>query len=101
MNVGVFYKLAEADGKIITNIEYASKIAGHELKGCSSYYNTSVKGLSFPLIACIDYRGFRLIGKQFFLLFFLILNLLFSFDLNIIFKMFILKFSDDNPSNQQ
>lgn len=42
--------------------ENAFKIGGHELKGLMSYYSCQVKGLHFPLMALIDFQGFRLIS---------------------------------------
>ena len=36
-------------------------MAGHELKGLTSCFLCGVDGLNFPLIALIDYRGFRLV----------------------------------------
>ncbi|KAF2070452.1 hypothetical protein CYY_008232 [Polysphondylium violaceum] len=42
--------------------DYAAKAASNELKGLISYYMTDVKGLNYPLMALIDYKGFRLIA---------------------------------------
>ncbi|EGG24812.1 leucine-rich repeat-containing protein [Cavenderia fasciculata] len=42
--------------------DYASKAASNELKGLISYYMTGVQGLHYPLIALIDYKGFRIIA---------------------------------------
>src|SRR5690554_6514123 len=36
------------------------KAASHELKGLQHYYHSNVPGLHFPLMAYIDYRGWRL-----------------------------------------
>ena len=33
--------------------------SGHELKGMKSYYNCGVSQFSLPLIALLDYRGYR------------------------------------------
>lgn len=41
---------------------YAAKAAGHELKGLISFYNSNVEGLNFPLMALIDYLGFRVVA---------------------------------------
>jgi tetratricopeptide (TPR) repeat protein len=38
----------------------AAKAAGHELKGVMSYYNCYLPNFHQPLMAIIDYRGFRL-----------------------------------------
>jgi hypothetical protein len=35
---GVFMKLAQPDGKFIITPKAAGKVAGHELKNCSSYF---------------------------------------------------------------
>jgi hypothetical protein len=59
---GVFYKFALPDGSIVTTVEEAAKVAGHELRGCMSYYNCAVPGLAVPLMCLVDYRGFRLIA---------------------------------------
>ncbi|EGC35315.1 hypothetical protein DICPUDRAFT_152393 [Dictyostelium purpureum] len=42
--------------------DYAAKAASNELKGLISYYMAGVKGLNYPLMALIDYKGFRLIA---------------------------------------
>lgn len=44
--------------------ENARKIGGHELKGLMSYYNCQIPGLHFPLMALIDFKGFRLIASS-------------------------------------
>lgn len=45
--------------------DLAMKAAGHELKGCLNIYHKSEESglaLSLPLIALVDYRGFRLLA---------------------------------------
>jgi hypothetical protein len=42
----------------------AAKVAGHELKGLQAYMNAGVKELHYPLMALVDYRGFRLIAMS-------------------------------------
>eukprot|EP01091_Cochliopodium_minus_P014411 TRINITY_DN4888_c0_g1_i1.p1 TRINITY_DN4888_c0_g1~~TRINITY_DN4888_c0_g1_i1.p1 ORF type:complete len:1176 (-),score=401.59 TRINITY_DN4888_c0_g1_i1:28-3555(-) len=42
----------------------ANKVAGHELKGCIDYFRARVDGLSFPLMALVDYKGYRLIAMS-------------------------------------
>ena len=37
--------------------EKAMKAALHELKGVVSYNKLEIKGLNFPLMAVLDYRG--------------------------------------------
>lgn len=43
--------------------EAASKAAGHDLKGSVHYYNAGVKDLHLPLMAVIDYKGFRMTAQ--------------------------------------
>jgi hypothetical protein len=40
----------------------AMKAASHELKGLMSYYSCNIKGIAFPLMAVIDYKGFRVLA---------------------------------------
>jgi hypothetical protein len=47
---GVFYKFALPDGSIVTSVEDAAKVAGHELRGCMCYYNCAIPGLAVPLM---------------------------------------------------
>lgn len=42
--------------------EYAAKAAGHELRGSIAYFQAQVAGLRVPLIATIDYFGFRILA---------------------------------------
>lgn len=42
----------------------AAKVAGLELKGLQSYANCNIPGLCLPLMALVDYRGFRLIAMS-------------------------------------
>ncbi|EGC32510.1 hypothetical protein DICPUDRAFT_15088, partial [Dictyostelium purpureum] len=44
--------------------ENAMKTAAHELNGCTSFLNCGIKGLHVPLMAYIDYRGFRLMAMS-------------------------------------
>eukprot|EP00029_Vermamoeba_vermiformis_P005506 TRINITY_DN1931_c0_g1_i1.p1 TRINITY_DN1931_c0_g1~~TRINITY_DN1931_c0_g1_i1.p1 ORF type:complete len:1922 (+),score=411.10 TRINITY_DN1931_c0_g1_i1:83-5848(+) len=46
------------------NDEYAMKAAAHELKGLIGYYSCNIPGLNFPLMAMIDYKGFRVIAMS-------------------------------------
>ncbi len=43
--------------------EAASKASGHDLKGSIHYYSTGIKGLHLPLMALIDYKGFRMTAQ--------------------------------------
>ena len=48
------------------SVDFYSAItaAGHEFKGIAGYSKANVEGLNVPLIALIDYRGFRLIAMS-------------------------------------
>ena len=39
----------------------AAKVAGHELKGATAYFSLNMPDVFTPLMALVDYRGFRLI----------------------------------------
>jgi hypothetical protein len=49
-------------GGDLPDAESAAKALGHELKGAAGYYWSNVEGLSFPLMAVIDYMGFRVLA---------------------------------------
>eukprot|EP01133_Synstelium_polycarpum_P016867 gene16867-20055_t len=49
-------------GGPIPRDDFASKSASNELKGLISYYMADVPDLHYPLIALIDYKGFRIIA---------------------------------------
>ncbi|PRP75350.1 hypothetical protein PROFUN_05661 [Planoprotostelium fungivorum] len=59
---GMFFKFAFDSRGIYGGDENASKAAGHELKGLSNFYDCHVPNVSLPLMALIDYNGFRLIA---------------------------------------
>lgn len=42
------------------DVEAAMKAAGHDLKGLMNCWNAAIPELHFPLMALIDYRGYRL-----------------------------------------
>ena len=46
------------------NDDLAMKAAGHEFKSLLAIYNSHVPGLHFPLVALIDYLGFRIIASS-------------------------------------
>jgi hypothetical protein len=62
----IMFKLAiDKDGFFGGSNDYAAaKVAGHELKGLQAYMNAGVKELHYPLMALVDYRGFRLIAMS-------------------------------------
>ncbi|PRP89382.1 hypothetical protein PROFUN_01245 [Planoprotostelium fungivorum] len=41
---------------------YGAKAAGHELKGLMSFYDCNLHDVSLPLMALIDFKGFRLVA---------------------------------------
>jgi len=63
---GILFKFAvenETFG-LYGNDENAMKTASHEINGCTSFLNCGIKGLHVPLMAYIDYRGFRLMAMS-------------------------------------
>jgi len=59
----ILFKFAlDTEGIYGGNDAAAAKVAGHELKGVQAYFNCSIQGLCLPLIALVDYRGFRLLA---------------------------------------
>jgi Clustered mitochondria len=44
------------------NDEAAMKAASNELLGLSTYFSLGIKKLRYPLLAIIDYKGFRMIA---------------------------------------
>lgn len=62
---GIFFKFAVDNNRIYGGDHHqAMKAAGHELKGLCAYMNCQLPGLLVPLMALIDYRGFRLIATS-------------------------------------
>ncbi|ELR11467.1 uncharacterized protein ACA1_122080 [Acanthamoeba castellanii str. Neff] len=59
---GIFFKFALDIFGIYGGDEYAMKAASHDLKGLIHYYSCQIPGLHVPLMALIDYLGFRLIA---------------------------------------
>jgi tetratricopeptide (TPR) repeat protein len=62
----IMFKLAiDKDGFFGGANDYAAaKVAGHELHGLQAYMTAGIKDLHFPLMALVDYRGFRLIAMS-------------------------------------
>lgn len=46
------------------NHDSAAKVAGLELKGLQAYMSTNTPDLCYPLMALIDYKGFRLVASS-------------------------------------
>jgi tetratricopeptide (TPR) repeat protein len=57
---GILFKFANNSQGLYPNDEAASKVAGHDLKGLRTYFNCSITALHFPLMALVDYSGFRM-----------------------------------------
>ncbi|KYR00520.1 Histidine kinase A [Tieghemostelium lacteum] len=62
--LGILFKLALDSQGLYVGDQNAMKAAGHELKGLMSYYNCQIDGLHHPLMALIDYRGYRLVAMS-------------------------------------
>jgi len=61
----IFFKFAVDQDGIYPSDHEAMKVAGHELKGLNALVSCGMMlGLNFPLLALIDYRGFRLIATS-------------------------------------
>jgi len=62
----ILFKFAlDTEGLYGYNDSAAATVAGHELKGLQAYFNCAIRDLSLPLMALVDYRGFRLIAISF------------------------------------
>eukprot|EP00007_Cunea_sp_BSH-02190019_P003726 CAMPEP_0174236740 /NCGR_PEP_ID=MMETSP0417-20130205/5774_1 /TAXON_ID=242541 /ORGANISM="Mayorella sp, Strain BSH-02190019" /LENGTH=1527 /DNA_ID=CAMNT_0015315423 /DNA_START=44 /DNA_END=4627 /DNA_ORIENTATION=- len=62
---GILFKFAvDSHGLFGGNHHAAWKVAGHELKGNIAYYGLHMKELNNPMMALVDYRGFRLIAMS-------------------------------------
>ena len=65
---GIMFKFATDEKNMFKSLhdplEAANKIAGLELKGLKCYFSTRTPNLSFPLMALIDYKGYRLVAMS-------------------------------------
>jgi hypothetical protein len=50
--------------RYILSHDVAQKVAGHELRNCSTYFQAAVRGLHVPLMCLIDFAGFRLVASS-------------------------------------
>jgi hypothetical protein len=57
----MLFKFAVDSYGILGSDYAAAKVAGNELKGLISYFNTGILELRVPLMALVDYMGFRLV----------------------------------------
>jgi len=61
----ILYKFALDSHNLFQGSDYAAaKVAGAELKGLISYFSLEDPDLCLPLMALVDYRGFRLIAMS-------------------------------------
>ena len=59
---GILFKFAIDDQNLFRGSDAAAhKVAGHELRGLMCYFNNCPEDICFPLMALLDYKGFRLI----------------------------------------
>jgi hypothetical protein len=59
MAAGILFRLAVDSRNLYGSDEFAAKEASHQLRGLTAMYNANVDGLHFPLLALIDFRGYR------------------------------------------
>ena len=59
---GIVFKFAVENEKLKISRSQASKIAGHELRSLIQLINCEEPHFLFPMMALVDYRGFRLVG---------------------------------------
>ena len=65
VRANILFKFAvDEEGLFGGDHEPAAKVAGHELKGLKALFSTNTPGLCFPLMALIDYKGFRLVASS-------------------------------------
>mmetsp|Transcript_7050 Transcript_7050/g.17843 ORF Transcript_7050/g.17843 Transcript_7050/m.17843 type:complete len:699 (+) Transcript_7050:175-2271(+) len=62
---GILFKFAVDHNHIYGSDYAAAKAAGNELKGLISYFSCGIDDLHVPLMALVDYMGFRLIAISF------------------------------------
>mmetsp|Transcript_41851 Transcript_41851/g.67155 ORF Transcript_41851/g.67155 Transcript_41851/m.67155 type:complete len:1087 (+) Transcript_41851:142-3402(+) len=60
----VLFRLPRDIHNLYGSDELAAKEANHQMKGLTAMYNASVSGLSLPLLAVINYRGFKLVAMS-------------------------------------
>ncbi|KAH3733018.1 Histidine kinase A [Pelomyxa schiedti] len=58
----ILFKFAVNSRNLFRSDSDAAKVAGHELKSLISIYNQELVGISLPLMALVDFRGYRLIA---------------------------------------
>lgn len=60
----ILFKFATDSNGLFDTEEAAIKVAGHDLKGLIAYFNLGIADLHFPLMALVDYLGYRLIAMS-------------------------------------
>lgn len=60
----ILFKFAVDYHGLFGNDYSAAKAAGNELRGLIGYFNCEIPELNVPLMALVDYRGFRLIAMS-------------------------------------
>lgn len=60
----ILFKFAVDYHGIFGNDYAAAKAAGNELRGLIGYFNCEIEELNLPLMALVDYRGFRVIAMS-------------------------------------
>jgi len=58
----ILFKFAVDSKGQFSGDEFASKVAGHELKSLVHIYMCWERGIHFPMMTLVDYRGFRIVG---------------------------------------
>jgi Clustered mitochondria len=59
----ILFKFAVDSNSLFNDNDYAAaKVGGHELKGLLTYFSLGLTDVHVPLMALVDYRGFRLIA---------------------------------------
>eukprot|EP01105_Mastigella_eilhardi_P006715 TRINITY_DN1826_c0_g1_i6.p1 TRINITY_DN1826_c0_g1~~TRINITY_DN1826_c0_g1_i6.p1 ORF type:complete len:782 (-),score=188.43 TRINITY_DN1826_c0_g1_i6:545-2770(-) len=61
----ILFKFALDNHQMYAGDQNAAKVAGHELKSLVQLFNCWEPGIHLPMMATVDYRGFRLTGMTF------------------------------------
>jgi tetratricopeptide (TPR) repeat protein len=61
----ILFKFATDETGFFQSHKAASKVAGNELRGLISYFDSSPEGLSFPLMCLLDFKGYRLVCSSY------------------------------------
>jgi hypothetical protein len=58
----ILFKFAVDSKSLYGGDEHAAKVAAHDLKSLVHIYNCWERGVCFPMMTLVDYRGFRIVG---------------------------------------